>query len=112
MKKLLLGAILSLLPMTAHASCGPASFYGVGDGFHGQRTANGERFNAYGLTAASPYLPLGSYVRVTHRGRSVVVRINDRGPYAGGRILDLSYGAFTALANPSRGEINVCYARA
>lgn len=96
----------------ASAGCGPVSFYGVGDGFHGQRTASGERFNTYGVTAASPYLPLGSYVRVTYRGRSVVVRVNDRGPYTGGRVLDLSYGAFTALANPSRGVIEACYSRA
>lgn len=96
----------------AHAGCGDISFYGLGDGFHGQRTANGERFNAYGLTAASPYLPLGSYIRVRHNGRSVRVKITDRGPYVGDRILDLSYGAFIALANPGKGVIRACYSRA
>lgn len=96
----------------AQAGCGEVSFYGLGDGFHGQRTANGERFNAYGLTAASPYLPLGSYIRVRHKGRSVMVRVTDRGPYVGGRILDLSYGAFIALANPGKGVIKACYSRA
>jgi rare lipoprotein A len=94
----------------AEASCGQASHYGVGDGYGGQTTANGERMNPYAMTAAHPYLRLGSYVNVTHRGRTIRVRINDRGPYYGGRILDLSYGAFAALASPSRGTINVCIA--
>ena len=104
---------LSLLAIQpAQAACGYASHYGVGDGYGGQITANGERMNPYAMTAASPYLPLGSYVNVSHGGRTVRVRINDRGPYAAGRILDLSYGAFAQLASPSRGEINVCYATA
>ena len=103
---------LFLFAPPANAACGAASHYGRGDGYGGRRTANGERMNPYAMTAASPYLRLGSYVTVTHRGRSVTVRINDRGPYAGGRVLDLSYGAFAALANPGRGVINVCYARA
>lgn len=102
-------SLFTALP--ANAACGLASHYGVGDGYGGQITANGERMNPYAMTAASPYLRLGSYVNVTHKGRTIRVRINDRGPYAGGRILDLSYGAFAALANPSRGEISVCYAR-
>jgi len=104
-------SLLVSLPAQA-ASCGAASHYGQGDGYGGRITANGERMNPYAMTAASPYLRLGSYVNVTHGGRTVRVRINDRGPYASGRILDLSYGAFSALANPSRGEINVCYAAA
>jgi rare lipoprotein A len=103
---------LSLLAATpAQASCGLASHYGVGDGYGGRTTANGERMNPYAMTAAHPYLRLGSYVNVTHNGRTVRVKINDRGPYAGGRILDLSYGAFAALASPSRGEISVCIAQ-
>ena len=101
---------LFLLAPPAHAACGAASHYGLGDGYGGRRTANGERMNPYGMTAASPYLRLGSTVTVTHRGRSIQVRINDRGPYAGGRILDLSYGAFAALASPRRGVISVCVA--
>lgn len=96
----------------AQAACGYASHYGVGDGYGGQITASGERMNPYAMTAASPYLPLGSYVNVSHGGRTIRVKINDRGPYASGRILDLSYGAFAQLASTSRGEINVCYAKA
>ncbi len=69
---------------------GKASWYGPG--FHGRRTASGERFNQNVMTAAHPRLPFGTRVRVTnHRsGRSVVVRINDRGPFIRGRIIDLS----------------------
>lgn len=95
------------------AACGTASFYGHNDGFHGRRTASGEKFNKWALTAASRTLPLGSRVRVTDQktGRSVVVRINDRGPYTGGRILDLSYAAFSKLRSPSQGLARVCYRR-
>ena len=105
-------ASLPQMPAQA-ASCGYASHYGVGDGYHGQRTASGEVFNAYGNTAAHPYLPLGTWLRVTDQktGNSVIVRINDRGPYAGGRVLDLSYGAFSQIRNPSRGETYVCFSR-
>jgi rare lipoprotein A len=76
---------------------GRASWYGRG--FHGRRTANGERYDMHALTAAHRTLPLGSYVRVTNpaTSRSVVVRINDRGPYARGRVIDLSMAAATAL---------------
>lgn len=72
---------------------GTASWYGPG--FHGRRTANGERYNQNGLTAAHRSLPFGTRVRVTNlrNNRSVVVRINDRGPFVGGRIIDLSAGA-------------------
>ena len=104
-----------LAPQEAKASvqCGDASWYGVGDGFDGQRTASGERFNAYGLTAAHRSLPFGARVRVTNqrKGRSVVVRITDDGPHYGGRILDLSYGAFSRIAATSRGTADVCIAR-
>src|SRR3954462_681319 len=67
---------------------GGASWYGPG--FHGKKTASGERFNTHALTAAPRTLPFGSRVRVTNArtGRSVVVRINDRGPFAGGRVID------------------------
>lgn len=70
-----------------------ASWYGPG--FHGRRTANGEIYNQNALTAAHPSLPFGTKVRVTNMntGRSVVVRINDRGPYARGRVIDLSAAA-------------------
>jgi rare lipoprotein A len=95
----------------ASVQCGAASWYGVGDGFDGQRTASGERFNAYGLTAAHRYLPFGAKVRVTnqHNGKSVVIRITDDGPHYGGRILDLSYGAFSRIASVGQGVADVCY---
>ncbi|MDB9315866.1 septal ring lytic transglycosylase RlpA family protein [Spirulina sp. CS-785/01] len=72
---------------------GMASWYGPG--FHGRRSASGERFNQNALTAAHRTLPFGTRVRVTNlnNGRSTVVRINDRGPFTGGRIIDLSRGA-------------------
>ena len=72
---------------------GLASYYGRR--FHGRRTANGERFDMYDFTAAHRALPLGSVIRVTNvsNGRSVRVRVNDRGPYIRGRVLDLSYAA-------------------
>ncbi len=76
---------------------GRASWYGRA--FHGRRTANGERYDMHALTAAHRTLPLGSYVRVTNpaTSRSVVVRINDRGPYARGRVIDLSMAAANLL---------------
>ncbi len=74
-----------------------ASHYGKGDGYGGRRTASGERLNPNGLTAAHRSLPFGTRLRVHHRGRSVVVRVNDRGPHVRGRCLDLSWGAAMAL---------------
>jgi rare lipoprotein A len=72
---------------------GLASWYGPG--FHGKKTASGEIFNMYELTAAHRTFPIGSYVMVTNleNGKSVLVRINDRGPFIKGRIIDLSYAA-------------------
>ena len=103
-----------LAPQEAKAaSCTLASHYGVGDGYHGRITANGERFNAYGLSAAHKSLPFGTLVRVTNQdnGKSVIVRINDDGPHVAGRSLDLSYGAFSRIASPSQGVASVCYSR-
>jgi peptidoglycan lytic transglycosylase len=72
---------------------GQASWYGRR--FHGQKTSSGETYDMYKMTAAHPTLPIPSYARVTHAasGRSVIVRINDRGPFHGGRVIDLSYAA-------------------
>lgn len=78
-------------PVISAASTVLASWYGPG--FHGRRSASGERFNQYALTAAHRSLPFGTRVKVTHKGRSVIVRINDRGPFIRGRSLDLSKGA-------------------
>ncbi len=86
---------------------GKASWYG--QDFHGRRTANGEIFGAYYLTAASPVLPIPSYARVTNlaNGRSVMVRINDRGPYMAGRIIDLSYQAAEVLGYRAHGSADI-----
>ncbi|MHB1110515.1 MAG: septal ring lytic transglycosylase RlpA family protein [Devosia sp.] len=86
---------------------GTASWYGAD--FHGRRTANGEIFSANAITGAHPTLPLPSYVRVTNldNGRSVVVRVNDRGPYVHGRVVDLSHRAAEILGYVNRGMGNV-----
>lgn len=91
----------------APAHVGTASWYGPG--FHGRRTASGDRFDQHDLTAASRTLPLGARVRVTNlaNGRSVIVRINDRGPFVRGRVLDLSRGAARALGMEHRGTARV-----
>jgi len=80
-----------------------ASWYGPG--FAGNLTANGERFNPSAMTAAHPYLPFGTRLRVTNRnnGRSVIVRVNDRGPFVGGRAIDLSKGAAGRIGMISTG---------
>jgi rare lipoprotein A len=76
---------------------GVASWYGPT--FHGVSTSNGERYDMYGMTAAHKTLPLPTYARVTNlrNGRSVVVRINDRGPFVSNRLIDLSYSAAAKL---------------
>ncbi|MEO3748829.1 septal ring lytic transglycosylase RlpA family protein [Plantactinospora sp. B5E13] len=86
-------------------SCG-ASYYD-----QGQVTANGEAFNPDALTAAHKTLPFNTRVRVTNpaNGKSVVVRINDRGPYVDGRCIDLSRAAFAAIAPLGQGEVDVTY---
>ena len=86
---------------------GIASWYGTR--FHGRKTANGEIYNMYAMTAAHKTLPLPSYVRVTNKanGRSVVVRVNDRGPFHGNRVIDLSYVAAKKLGFHNRGTTRV-----
>jgi rare lipoprotein A (peptidoglycan hydrolase) len=86
---------------------GVASFYG--GRFHGRLTASGVRFDANGMTAAHRSLPFGTRVRVTHlgTGRTVDVRINDRGPYIGGRIIDLSHGAAGVIGMHQQGVARV-----
>lgn len=82
---------------------GIASWYGPG--FHGKKTASGETYNQYAMTAAHKILPLGTRVRVTHldNGRSVLVRINDRGPFVDDRVIDLSRAAATRLEMMGKG---------
>jgi len=93
----------------AYKQRGIASWYGKK--FHGKRTSIGEVYDMYAMTAAHPTLPLPSYARVTSsiNGRTVVVRINDRGPFHGGRIIDLSYAAAHKLGiiGPGSGEVVV-----
>src|SRR5918911_592006 len=86
---------------------GAASWYGPG--FHGKLTASGERFNTNQLTAAHKTLPFGTQVRVTNErtGKSVVVRINDRGPYAHGRVIDLSKAAAEAVGISGVGKVTL-----
>ena len=88
---------------------GSASFYGPG--FHGRKTASGEVFNQNALTAAHRTLPFGTKLRVTctATGRSTIVKVNDRGPYHGNRILDLSVGAAKAIGMVEKGVTNVKY---
>lgn len=82
---------------------GTASWYGPG--FHGRKTASGERFNSYDMTAAHRSLPFGTRLKVVNEtnGRSVVVRVNDRGPFAHRRIIDLAKGPAQALGLTSAG---------
>lgn len=86
---------------------GVASWYG--EKFHGRRTANGELYDMYGMTAAHKTLPIPSYVRVTNtdNNRSIIVRVNDRGPFHGGRVIDLSYTAAKKLGYQQKGTANV-----
>jgi rare lipoprotein A len=90
---------------------GHASWYGPG--FHGRRTASGERFNSAAMTAAHRSLPFGTRVRVVDEesGRSVVVRINDRGPFTRGRVIDLARGPAQALGLTSAGVARVALHR-
>jgi rare lipoprotein A len=95
--------------LTRYRERGLASWYGRK--FHAQKTAIGEPYDMYAMTAAHPTLPLPSYARVTNlaNGRSVVVRVNDRGPFHPGRIIDLSYAAAYRLgiAQKGSGEVEV-----
>lgn len=101
---LMLGAV------SAHAgsACGGASWYALRS-----KTASGERMNPSDLTAAHRTLPFGSKVKVTNQrnGRSIVVRINDRGPFIKGRVIDLSKGAANQLGFVGQGHTNICMAR-
>jgi len=91
----------------ASAYTGQASWYGPG--FYGNRTANGEVFRPGTYTAAHRSLPFGTRVKVTNlnNGRSAVVRINDRGPFTGGRIIDLAHGAASDLGVTASGVATV-----
>ena len=99
----------SITPANAAAGqCGRASWYALHS-----KTASGERMNPSAMTAAHRTLPFGTKLRVTNQGngRSVVVRINDRGPFIRGRVLDLSKGAANQLGFIGSGHTAVCMAR-
>lgn len=96
-----------LTKVSSFSQSGKASFYG--DKFHGRKTASGERYNKHALTAAHRTLPIPSYARVTNTktGKSVVVRINDRGPFHGSRVIDVSRAAAQKLGFIRQGMAHV-----
>jgi rare lipoprotein A len=100
---------IEVLQAKLASTYGTASWYGVPDGFHGRRTASGEIFNAYGMSAAHKSLPFGTRVRVTNlnNGRSVDLKISDRGPFTPGRVIDLSQGAAAKIGMLSSGTAPV-----
>jgi rare lipoprotein A len=111
MKKIASAALLTVFVIfagapgsDANAQVGLASYYKSGS-----KTANGERFNPHGLTAAHRSLPFGTKVKVMNvrTGRSVVVRINDRGPFVRGRVIDLAFGAARAIGLHAAGIAKV-----
>ena len=104
-----IAATLACISAPAIASGSMLSSW-YGPYFHGRLTANGERYDMHGLTAAHKTLPFGTQLRVCYRG-CVDVRINDRGPFIGARELDLSYGAAKAigLVNPGVANVQVTY---
>ncbi len=99
-----LGRTYTVRPVPAgHRERGLGSWYGTK--FHGRKTSLGEDYDVYSMTAAHKTLPLPSYVRVTNleNGRRIVVRVNDRGPFHDGRVIDLSYAAAYRLGYANRG---------
>jgi rare lipoprotein A len=107
--------LAAFLPASVEAAsrCGIASHYGYGDGFAWRTMANGRPMNPNAMTAAHPSLPMGTKVRVVNsaNGKSVNLVISDRGPYHGGRILDLSSGAFSRIASLGQGLARICMTR-
>ena len=93
--------------VTSYTAVGMASWYGAA--FHGRRTANGEVYDMASLTAAHPTMPLPSYARVTNlsNGYSVIVRVNDRGPYSGGRVMDVSSRTADVLGFKGEGSARI-----
>ncbi len=91
----------------AYKVSGKASWYGKQ--FHGRKTASGERYDMFAMSAAHPTLPIPSYARVTNKanGKTIVVRINDRGPFHKGRVMDLSYAAASKLGIVQAGSATV-----
>lgn len=107
----LAAAVLTISTAGAFAQCGGASWYGPG--FDGRRAASGQIFNQNAMTAAHRSLPFGTKLRVTDQrnGNEVIVTINDRGPFHGRRIIDLSKAAASKLGFRNRGTTSVCIER-
>ena len=102
------GVTYQLMPAAkGYSEEGMASWYG--NKFHGRKTSNGETYSMYGMTAAHKTLPIPAYVRVTNlaNGRQIIVRVNDRGPFHGGRIIDLSYAGAKKLGYANSGTARV-----
>ena len=102
------GVTYQLMPSAkGYSEEGMASWYG--NKFHGRKTSNGETYSMYGMTAAHKTLPIPAYVRVTNltNGRQIIVRVNDRGPFHGGRIIDLSYAGAKKLGYHQHGTARV-----
>lgn len=101
-----MGSVMASLPAAAKNGCGGASWYALGS-----RTASGERMNPSRLTAAHRSLRFGTKLRVTNsrNGRSVIVRVNDRGPFVRGRVLDLSKAAANQIGMIRSGHAKVCF---
>ena len=97
------------VPKNTTSKTGLASYYA--HQFHGRKTASGERFNMHAMTVAHKTLPFGTKLKVTceSTGKSVVVKVYDRGPFHGNRVLDLSYGAAKALGTVNKGVSKVKY---
>ncbi len=112
-KLVVVASVVAVLasPSVALAQCGSASWYGPG--FHGKKSASGQTFNQNAMTAAHKSLPFGTKLRVVDQrtGKAVLVTINDRGPYAKGRIIDLSKAAATKLGFRNAGHTKVCIER-
>ncbi|TRL37907.1 septal ring lytic transglycosylase RlpA family protein [Rhizobium straminoryzae] len=99
-------SLLASAPAHAAAGCGHASWYALGS-----RTASGEKMSASQLTAAHKSLGFGTKLKVTNKrnGKSVIVRVNDRGPFIKGRVLDLSKAAAQNIGMVAAGTAQVCY---
>jgi rare lipoprotein A len=106
MRLLIVAMVLAVATGAAHAECGTASWYDSGG-----RTASGEKLSSKKKTAAHRRLPFGTVLRVSdvQTGRSVDVRVNDRGPFIRGRVIDLSRAAAVELGMISRGHSRVCF---
>jgi len=114
LSRLLLSLLLLGVAPAHAAQCGTASFYGTpDDGYAWQTMASGKPMNPAAMITAHPSLPMGTRLVVTNpaNGRTVRVVVLDRGPWTGGRVLDLSPAAFSRLAPLSKGLARVCFSR-